>query len=88
MSLRRIVGIATRTLAILALCTIAGSGSHAEAEDPHCIQVGGGVLTNSLDPTDTLGTATGDLAGGLGISVLSVTPGSGGGPTIYRVHHH
>jgi hypothetical protein len=45
-------------------------------------------LTNFIDDTDTLGTATGDLRGGLGVSVLSVTPGSGGGPTIYHVHHH
>jgi hypothetical protein len=65
-----------------------GHPAVAEAEDSHCVQVGGGIVTNFLDNTETLGTATGDLSGGLGVSVLGVTPGTGGGPTIYHVHHH
>jgi len=47
------------------------------AEDtPHCKQVGGAILTNFIDPTTTLGTATGDLRGGLGVSVLNVKAGT------------
>jgi hypothetical protein len=53
----------------------------------NCKQVGGAILTNFTDQTSTLGTATGDLRGGLGVSVLNVTPGPNGS-TIFRVHHH
>jgi hypothetical protein len=91
MTIRRITYIRSMVLggALLALgCWNACHSAAAEAEEPNCAQVGGGIVTNFLDTTDTLGTATGDLSGGLGVSVLSVTPGSGGGPTIYHVHHH
>ena len=37
-----------------------------------CVQVGGAVSTNFLDPTTTLGTATGDLKGAIGVTVLSL----------------
>lgn len=91
MTIRRGTYIRTMVLAGALLALGAWSASRpaaAEAEDPHCVQVGGGIVTNFLDNTETLGTATGDLSGGLGVSVLTVTPGSGGGPTIYHVHHH
>jgi hypothetical protein len=93
MTIRKITYIRSMALAgtLLALgAWSTGQPAVAEAHDSHCVQVGGGVLTNFLDNTfsETLGTATGDLSGGLGVSVLSVTPGSGGGPSIYTVHHH
>ena len=63
--------------------------------------VSGGVVTNFLTDkngknlkgiidgvnfvAETLGTATGDLRGGLGVYVLSLTPGN---PTIFINHHH
>ena len=56
-------------------------------ETPHCTQVGGAILTNFIDPTTTLGTVTGDLRGGLGVSVLNVTPGPNGS-AIFHNHHH
>jgi hypothetical protein len=90
MTIRRGTYIRSIVLAAALVALGAWGVSHpnvAEADD-HCVLVGGGILTNFLDATDTLGTATGDLSGGLGVSVLSVTPGSGGGPTIYHVHHH
>ena len=91
MAKRRIRYIRPMILAA-ALLALGFSGANhraaADDRDSHCVQVGGGILTNFIDATDTLGTATGDLSGGLGVSVLSVTPGSGGGPTIYHVHHH
>ena len=54
----------------------------------NCQPVGGGVLTNFVESTTTLGSATGDLRGGLGVDVLSVTQGTGGSPTVFHVHHH
>ncbi|MBV9300784.1 MAG: hypothetical protein JOY62_09530 [Acidobacteriaceae bacterium] len=57
------------------------------ASERHCKPVGGAILTNFVDPTDTLGTATGDFKGGLGVHVLSVTSGPNG-TTILHNHHH
>lgn len=53
----------------------------------NCRDVGGAVLTNFLDQTTTLGTATGDLKGGLGVTVLNVSPGPGG-TVVFHNHHH
>ena len=79
MTIRRITYLRSMVLGGLALgAWNAGHPAAAEAEDQECVQVGGGIVTNFLDITETLGTATGDLGGGLGVSVLSVTPGSGG----------
>jgi hypothetical protein len=51
-----------------------------------CKDVGGAVSTNFLDAGSTLGSATGDLSGGIGVSVLSVTSGQGG-TLIFHNHH-
>lgn len=74
-----------------ALVALGASGARNPAmADAPCtgvsMRVGGGVLTNLIDPTDTLGTATGDLAGGLGITILT-TPTRGGPAGDYTVHH-
>ena len=52
-----------------------------------CQDVGGGITTNFIDATDSLGSATGDLAGGLGVSVLGKASGPNGS-IILHVHHH
>jgi hypothetical protein len=52
-----------------------------------CHAVSGAISTNFVDPSDTLGTATGDFKGGLGVHVLSVTPGPNG-TTVLHNHHH
>ncbi len=57
------------------------------ASGHHCRAVGGSILTNFVDPTDTLGTATGDFKGGLGVHVNSVTTGPNGA-TVLHNHHH
>ena len=69
-----------------AMCLLKGS-LFADEKRPQCQPAGGGILTNFLDSTETLGTATGDLAGGLGVIVLGVAPGANG-TTVYHVHHH
>jgi hypothetical protein len=56
------------------------------AEDPHCKQVGGAISTNFLDPSNTLGSATGTFKGGIGVSVLKVTPGAG--QLVFHNQHH
>jgi len=62
--------------------------------DGNCRQVGGGVLTNFLDPSQCMptsgssvplctdGTATGDLRGAVGVQVLGISG------NVYHVHHH
>src|SRR4051812_211942 len=57
------------------------------ASDPHCEQVGGSISTNFLDASTTLGAATGDLNGGLGVTVQSVTPGPNGAIVFHNQHH-
>jgi hypothetical protein len=61
--------------------------SEREAEASRCRDVGGAILTNFVNQTTTLGTATGDLRGGLGVDVLSVAPGANGS-TVFHNHHH
>jgi hypothetical protein len=57
------------------------------AGDPHCKQVGGAISTNFLDASTTLGTATGDLKGALGVTVQSVAPGPNGAIVFHNQHH-
>src|ERR1700761_4968139 len=61
----------------LLLLVIAASNLLAWA-DPICQHVGGGIVTNFLNSTTTFGSATGDLGGGIGVTVLKLTPGPGG----------
>ena len=74
--------------AAMSLATVPGL-----ADNPHCRHVGGGVLTNFLPPDNpacaasfhnlcTGGTTTGDLSGGVGVSVLSING------NVYHVQHH
>jgi hypothetical protein len=76
--------------AVVALGALSTSQPALAQADRKCngfsVKVGGGVLTNLIDPTDTLGTATGDLSGGLGITILQAPNPPGAG--VYTVHHH
>ncbi|HLH02853.1 MAG TPA: hypothetical protein VKX25_08785 [Bryobacteraceae bacterium] len=58
----------------------------AEGEQA-CHKVGGGISTNFVDAVDTLGSATGDLAGGLGVHVIGQEAGPNGS-IVLTVHHH
>ena len=68
------------------LLLLAFSSVAAWAE-PACQHVGGGIVTNFLNATTTFGSATGDLGGGIGVTVLSLTPGPGGVLTLHNQHH-
>jgi hypothetical protein len=65
------------------------------ADAGHCRHVGGGILTNVLQPADckssplglcTDGVATGDLNGSVGVAVLSEN-GTGAGSFLHNHHH-
>ena len=70
-----------------ALLLVLAFSSVAAWADPVCQHVGGGIVTNFLNPTTTFGSATGDLGGGIGVTVLSLTPGPGGVLTLHNQHH-
>ena len=69
----------------------------AYGDEKNCKEVSGGILTNLLSESGTvngqqfvvttLGTATGDLAGGIGVYIFSITPGSNNS-IVAKVHHH
>jgi hypothetical protein len=52
-----------------------------------CRKVGGTITTNFLNPTTTFGSATGDLSGGIGVTVLSLVQNSNGTLTFHNEHH-
>jgi hypothetical protein len=94
---RRTGGIEMNTKTLPRLFALSGVaiclGAMPVLADANCRQVGGGVLTNFLPPTDqacaasfqnlcTDGTATGDLKGSVGVSILSISG------NVYHVHHH
>ncbi|HMD64345.1 MAG TPA: hypothetical protein VKF83_10270 [Stellaceae bacterium] len=85
MKLRTLVELLALSAAVS--CAAATPGF---ADAGRCRHVGGGILTNFLDPNTcggptglcSDGTATGDLNGAIGVSVLAVTG------NVYHVHHH
>jgi hypothetical protein len=73
----------------------------AQGDENQCKEVGGGIVTNFLaesgtvnSPNEsnktfiftTMGTATGDLAGGIGVYIFSFT--TAGSSAVAKVHHH
>ncbi len=65
---------------------IAVSCMAAQAQDD-CHRVSGSISTNFLNPNTTFGSATGDLAGGIGVTVLSLKDGPAGVLTLHNQHH-
>lgn len=47
-----------------------------------------GMVNNVSFVAETLGTATGDLKGGLGVYVLSLTQNGANSPLFFHNHHH
>jgi hypothetical protein len=60
----------------------------AAAQNKRCTAVGGMVMTNlgAVDPATTMGTATGDLRGAIGATILSTE--ATGNTLVLRVQHH
>jgi hypothetical protein len=58
-----------------------------QGHENNCQEVGGAILTNFLTPTTTLGTATGDLKGGIGVDELSTSSGQNGSQIIQTQPH-
>jgi hypothetical protein len=71
---------------LLVLIAVSSSFVAASAET-RCHQVGGSISTNFLDAATTFGSATGDLGGGVGVSILSLNPNSDGTLTFHNQHH-
>lgn len=84
--------IATRSLSFLFGLTLllALFATTALAAEPPCERIGGMILTNiggfgTIDgQTTTLGVATGDLKGALGVQIVSASPDF----TTIKVQHH
>ena len=60
--------------------------------DPHCVSVGGTVITNfgafgTDNPNSTMGTATGDLRGAVSGTLIGA-PVASGNTVIFHVQHH
>lgn len=71
------------TLFVALAATAAGQSSQSA---PSCEPVSGSISTNFIDPATTLGTATGDMQGGVSAVVLAVAPGANGRLTFTVVH--
>lgn len=98
MTLKRIVyTVSLSSLLLLLLAIGVTSGSHQAFAAPlqsgvvgsHCVPIGGAALTNlgGFGPNTTLGIATGDLRGALGVMILSTSQGPGN-TTLLHVQHH
>jgi hypothetical protein len=70
---------------ILVVCLLGMASLLARAAS-ECRTVGGSISTNFVNATTTSGTATGDLAGSVGVSVLSVTQGANGSVIFHNQH--
>lgn len=72
-----------RRMLVVCLLGMASLLARAASE---CRTVGGSISTNFVNATTTAGTATGDLAGSVGVSVLSLTPNKDGSVTFHNQH--
>src|SRR5215469_9585989 len=75
-----------------------GAGSHAMADNHHCVPVGGSFMTNFAAipgsiggnpgqvPSTTLGRVTGDLSGAVAATISNVE--TNGNNLVFTVQHH
>jgi len=70
---------------VFVVCLLATANLLARAASD-CRGVGGTISTNFVSASATLGSATGDLSGGIGVSVLSVTQNPDGTLTFHNQH--
>ena len=81
--------VTLRAIRIASVCLLSAAPVAAQsprATDP-CTPVSGSVMTNFLNQTTTLGTATGDLEGAVSASLLGVVPGAND-TVVFTVQHH
>jgi hypothetical protein len=81
-SLAAIRGVVSALITVSLLLLSPATSAQSNEATPHCIQVGGTIMTNFINENTTLGTATGDLKGAVS---ATVTPGAGGS---FQVLHH
>lgn len=57
---------------------------------PHCSPIGGMLMTNfgAIDPSTTMGTATGELRGAVSASILGSPQPGAGNTVVFHVQHH
>jgi hypothetical protein len=79
MNMKTLAGVLTLSCGAICLSVTLGFAAGGGA---HCQDVGGGVLTNFLDPTHTGGTSSGDIKGAVGVQILSING------NVYHVQHH
>ena len=75
-------------VAALCLATATAATAQSAKTRVECIQVGGTVMTNFIDETTTLGTATGDLRGAVSADLLGQPSVEPDGTTVFTVQHH
>jgi len=78
--LNQLSKVAAVSVAAMLCCT----GMRAESK---CHEAAGGITTNFVDSSDSLGSATGDWAGGLGVHIFNQQQGPGG-TILITVQHH
>lgn len=73
---------------VAAMCLLAATAASAQpGYHGHCTRVGGSVMTNFIDATTTLGSATGDLRGAVSATLDGPPTVESDGTTIFTVRH-
>jgi hypothetical protein len=83
-----------RSMLAAAFCLVATcAAAQSPNAQPHCVPVGGSLMTNIFVDTDstppllrTLGTVTGDLEGAVSATLTGQAPA--GDAVVFTVHHH
>ena len=75
-------------VAAFSVVTAAAAAAQPANGVPQCRPVGGTVMTNLIDQTTTLGTATGDLRGAVSADLLGPPAPGPNGTTVFSVQHH
>jgi hypothetical protein len=68
----------------------AAAQPQSQRSAPHCMPVGGTVMTNfgAIDQNTTMGTATGDLRGAVSGTLLGAPQPGAGNTLVFHVQHH
>jgi hypothetical protein len=74
---------------VVTMVLVASAAGQSPATRSNCQPIGGSVSTNvgGFGPNTTMGVATGDLAGAVGVEILDITTAPNGLVDV-SVHHH